>query len=199
GGEEGGLLPAGAGPDLHDHVAVVRRVAREQQHLEVLDEARLVALQALDLLADEAAHLVVGGLLAQQARTGELVPDPPELLVGLDDGLEPGDLAPEALDRLDVARRLRQGELGVQVVVLAGDLVEPGVEAGGGGHARTARGREIRSGPFGTRVTPRGPARAVARAPAAPSRAGRARRPPRGPAPWRRWRPRSDRRSVASS
>ena len=36
-GEQRGLLAAGAGPDLDDHVAVVVGVARQQQDLEVLE------------------------------------------------------------------------------------------------------------------------------------------------------------------
>ena len=44
--EQGGLVATRAGPDLEDDVAIVVRVARQEQHLELLDEARLARAPA---------------------------------------------------------------------------------------------------------------------------------------------------------
>ena len=81
-----------------------------------------------------APHLVVGLGVAQLARAGELVARRPEAAVGLDDRLEPRDLLPEPLQGVGVARRLGEHELGVELVVLARDLVELRVERRRGGH-----------------------------------------------------------------
>ena len=51
GGEQGRLVAAGAAADLHDHVAVVVRVARQEEDLQLLDQARLVGLEPVDLVA----------------------------------------------------------------------------------------------------------------------------------------------------
>src|SRR5438552_8297166 len=51
GGEQRRLLPTRAGADLEDHVAIVVRVAREEEHLELVEQAHLVGLESIDLLA----------------------------------------------------------------------------------------------------------------------------------------------------
>ena len=73
GGEQGGFLATRAGPDLEDDVAVVVRVARQEQHLELLEQAGLVGLEPVDLLAGHRPHLLVAvARVAQLARAGEL-------------------------------------------------------------------------------------------------------------------------------
>ena len=72
--EQRGLIAAGAGPDLHDHVAVVVRVARQQEDLELVDEPRLVGAQAGDLLGRHRLELLVAVAgVPQLARAGELL------------------------------------------------------------------------------------------------------------------------------
>ena len=72
GREQGGLLAARAGPDLEDDVAVVGRIAREQEDLELVDEAGLVGLEPVDLLAGHRAHLVLCLGVAHLPGAGEL-------------------------------------------------------------------------------------------------------------------------------
>ena len=73
GGEQRRLVATGAGPDLEDDVAVVVRVARQEQDLELVEELRLVGLQAGDLVAGHRAHVVVAvGGVAQLAGAGQL-------------------------------------------------------------------------------------------------------------------------------
>ena len=202
--EQRGLLAARARPDLQDHVAVVGRIAREQEHLQLVHERGLALLQLRDLLAGHSADLLVGLGVAQPARAGQLVAGRAEAAVRLDDGLEPGDLQAESLQGIRVARRLGEHQLGVEVVVLAGDLVELRVERRWGGHRGRLVARRV------ARCIERRVARRIrrerrpdrwrgARARAAPTRPGCPRRPPRGPAPSTRSRPRSGRPTAASS
>ena len=61
GGEQARLVAAGAGADLEDDVAVVVRVARQQQELQLLlERVGLCASDAGQLLLRQLAHLVVG-------------------------------------------------------------------------------------------------------------------------------------------
>ena len=55
--EEGGLLPAGAGPDLQDHVLVVVGVLRQEQQLQLLRELLLGGLQLLQLALGQLLHV----------------------------------------------------------------------------------------------------------------------------------------------
>ncbi len=60
GGEEARLLAAGAGADLEQHAAIVVRVARQQQHLQLGFERVVLELQAGKLLEREGADVLVG-------------------------------------------------------------------------------------------------------------------------------------------
>ena len=94
GGEQRRLLAAGPGAHLEDHVAVVVRVARQQQDLEFLEQPGLVAPSRLtSSRAICGAPVAVAGV-AHLAGTGELlrVAVSP---VRLDDRLEPRELATE--------------------------------------------------------------------------------------------------------
>ena len=74
-GEQGGLVAAGAGPDLHDHVAVVVRVARQEEDLQLVEEPRLVGRQPGHLVLGHRPHLVVAvAAVAQLAGAGQLRP-----------------------------------------------------------------------------------------------------------------------------
>ena len=57
GGEQGRLLAAGSGPDLDDHVLVVVRIARQEQHTQLFDQRGLRVLGGLDLCARQVAQL----------------------------------------------------------------------------------------------------------------------------------------------
>ena len=135
GREQGRLVAAGAGADLEDHVAVVVRVARQQQDLELLEQAGLVGLEPVDLLAGHRAQLVVGvGGVAQLARAGELGRGSPR------GGGRPRPTGSRRASSWP-SRRSSDGsvevsgqrELGLELVVLARDLGQLGVEVA---HAR---------------------------------------------------------------
>src|SRR6266550_1610062 len=130
-GEQGRFVATGAGPYLHDHVAVVIRVPRQQQHLQPVEEIALVLLQAGDLVAGHALELVVGvRAVAQLAGTGKLRPGCLETPERGDNRLEPGQLPAETADRIRIRGDLGPGELGLEVVVLVGNLGELRVEIG---------------------------------------------------------------------
>ena len=57
--EERGLLAAGACADLEDHVTIVVRVARQQQHAQVFEQARLECFEPVDLVAGHLLELVI--------------------------------------------------------------------------------------------------------------------------------------------
>ena len=161
GREQRRLLAAGAAADLHDHVAAVVRVARQEEDLELLEQARLVGLEPGDLVAGHPVHLVVGiGRVAKLARAGQLGPRRLEPAEGLDDRLEPRQLLAETADRRRVGRRLGACQLRLDLVVLPGDLRQLGVEiahrpgggsVGSGGAAE--RGALGRAAGAGTSVT----------------------------------------------
>ena len=129
GGEQGGLVAAGAGPDLEDDVAVVVRVARQEQDLELLDQARLVGLEAVDLLAGHRLELLVAlGGVAHLARAGQFGPGRLEAPERLDDRLELGQLLAEPADLGRVREDLGAAQLRLDRVVPRGDLGELVVE-----------------------------------------------------------------------
>ena len=75
GREQRGLLAAGARADLHDDVAVVVRVARQERDPEVVEQRRLARLQRRDLLARERLQVLVGLGVAHVAGALELRAD----------------------------------------------------------------------------------------------------------------------------
>src|SRR5215207_269847 len=128
--EEGSLLAAGTGPDLEDDVAVVVRVARQQQHAQVRQQALLEDFEPVDLVAGHLFHVVVGLSVAHLAGTRQLPARLLELAVRSDDRFEPRELATEPPQRVGIRGGLGQRELGLQVVVLVGNLGELGIQAG---------------------------------------------------------------------
>ena len=60
GSEERRLLAAGAGAHLQDDVALVIRVARDEQRPKLVGKRRLALLEERDLLAGHGAHFLVG-------------------------------------------------------------------------------------------------------------------------------------------
>ena len=90
GREQRRLLAAGARPDLHDDVAVVVGIARDERDLEVLDELRLPGLQLRDLVAGHRLHLLVRLGVQHVEGAGELLADVAQLPVRGDDGLQAG-------------------------------------------------------------------------------------------------------------
>ncbi len=213
--EQRGLLAAGAGPDLDDDVAIVVGVARQERDTKVVEQRRLACLERRDLLARHRLQVVVGLRVAHVAGPDQLRADVLELAVGRDDRLEAGQLPSEALEGGRVRVDLGGGELRRDVVVLAGEALQLGVEAVVVGHRarQHARRQPGTGGSAATEViaSPSASASsAAARTPAAvsPGRAsasargrGCPRAPPRrrpgAPPPWRRSRPRSCRRSAA--
>ena len=72
GGEQRGLVAAGAGADLEDHVLLVVGILRSQQDPELVLERRDRRIEARDLGARELAH--VGIVVVEHAlRVGELL------------------------------------------------------------------------------------------------------------------------------
>ena len=89
GGKQGSLVATGAAAELHDHVAPVVRVARQEQHLQLLDETRLVGLEPDDLLARHRAQLVIRiGTVTEFASAGKFSPRRLEPTERLHDRLE---------------------------------------------------------------------------------------------------------------
>src|SRR5262249_9820550 len=95
-GKERGLLSPGAGPDLEDHVALVRRVARQQEHLQLVEEAGLVGLEPIDLVAGHRPELVVALAVTELTGAGKLGAGVLERPIRPDHGLEARELASEA-------------------------------------------------------------------------------------------------------
>ena len=72
-GEQPGLITAGAGPDLHDHVFGVARVLRKQQLPQLFLQRILLRFEARDLRVSQLAQL--GILLVEHlARALQLLP-----------------------------------------------------------------------------------------------------------------------------
>ncbi len=125
GGEERGLVPAGARPDLDEDVLVVARVPGHQHRPQALFERPLLHAEVLELLARELAQLRVAGFA--------------EDVVGFfDAGENVLVLAERRHDGLDLRRRLGKprvlrapagrvgglGEAGGELLVAAFDLPE---------------------------------------------------------------------------
>jgi hypothetical protein len=128
--EEGSLVPAGPGPDLHDHVAVIRGVPREQEDLELLHQPRLFVLQPAHFLASHGAQLLIRLAVAELPDAGQLPAAVLQMPERRDHGLQPRELASEAADLGGVRADLGTSQLLLQGVVLSGDLVQLGVEVG---------------------------------------------------------------------
>ncbi len=67
GGEQSGFVAAGAGADFEHHVLLVVRIFGQQQHPELLFDARQFGLQARRFLFGHGAHLGVGLLQHRHA------------------------------------------------------------------------------------------------------------------------------------
>ena len=198
GGEQGRLLAAGAGPDLQDHVAIVVRVAREEQDLELLEQARLVGLEAVDLVAGHGPLVVRVARLSYFARAGELGARRLEPAERRDGGFEARQLPAEAAE-LGRGRRRPRGAPARPGDRRIGGRPRPAWRRGCSRPRRRVAERRVpaarrrqRLG-LAARSAPISPARGGSR----PNHSGSAHRRPRAPAPWRRSRPRSCRRSAA--
>ena len=130
GREQRGLVATGPGPDLEDDVAIVVRVARQEEHLELLDAAASRSSSSRSISSRAMARISSSPSPASpSSRTpGQLRPDRLEPAVGRDGGLEPGELLAELADQVRVGAGLRPRELGLEVVVLERDLGQRGVE-----------------------------------------------------------------------
>ena len=104
GGEEGGLLAAGTGPDLEDDVAVVVGVARQQLEPQVRQQPDLVRLQLTDDLLRQLAGLSVCARLSLVMGGSELLAHLAKEAVVLDDRRQNGLLTTQTLGDLQVGR-----------------------------------------------------------------------------------------------
>jgi hypothetical protein len=127
-GEQGRLLPARSGPDLHDHVPLVVRVARQEEHLERLDLPFLVGLETLNLIAGQRAQLLVGLGVAQLTGAGQPVPGVLQLPERSDNRFQLGELLAEAPQRVGVGHDFGLRQFLVERVVLSRDVEELGVD-----------------------------------------------------------------------
>ena len=132
GREQRRLLAAGAGPDLHDDVAVVVGIARDERDLEILDEPRLPGLELRDLVAGHRLHLLVRLGVEHVAGAGQLLADVAQLPVRGDDRLQAGQLPPQPAQLVGIREHLGRSQLAADLVVLAREARELGVETGVG-------------------------------------------------------------------
>ncbi len=135
GGEEGGLVSAGAGADLDDGVAGVVGVLREEQRVELLADGVDLGGEARHVGAGERRELGIG-LVRQLARIRQLALEPRESIGQTHDGREPCVLAPERLELGRVAGDERVGECPADFLRPLQCLAEPALHRlrlGGGG------------------------------------------------------------------
>src|SRR4051794_19758763 len=88
-GEQRGLLATGPCPDLEDDVAVVVRIARQQETLQVLEHLRLRPLGRVALPARDPGNLLVGLATPKLPDAVALPADRKAPPIRLDHGLEP--------------------------------------------------------------------------------------------------------------
>ena len=127
--EQGGLLPARTGSDLHDHVAIVIGVSRQQLDAQRLDEGDLARLQLGDDVAGHVADVGSDSVSRSPARGGELSAGLLECAVVLDDGRQLRLLAAEQPAPFRVRRDTRLGPLRLDVLQPTLDLVEAVLQA----------------------------------------------------------------------
>src|ERR671930_2013394 len=117
-GEQRRFLAAGAGADLEDHVPFVVRIARHEEHPELLGQGCLATLQGRHLVARERPKLLVRPRVAELAGTLELLSDRQQRAVRLDDRLEPSEFPPEPSELIRIAGDLRARKVGRYAIVL---------------------------------------------------------------------------------
>jgi hypothetical protein len=119
--EEGGLVAAGATPNLDDDVAFVIRVARHEQ-LAKLGQKRIgTRLELGNLLPSQLVHRLVLVELQQVARVGQLALQLLVRLISFDDLVEVGAFARQLLQALWIGKDVGQRHLLRQLVVALGD------------------------------------------------------------------------------
>src|SRR5665647_611070 len=136
-GEQRRLVAAGAGADLDDHVLGVVGVAREHAYADLFAELLEPAAALAELLLREVAHLGVGGVVAEEDfGVGHGLLGFAEAARQFVDLLQLGVLAGDVGVAPAVAEHLGVGELRVELLVGALDLVDEVVD---GGHAKSLR------------------------------------------------------------
>ena len=138
GGEQRRLVATRPCADLEDHVAIVVRVAWQQQDAQLLQQPALLALEVRDLVAGHLAEIVIAfahvshlARAASSRRTSAT-----ERLHGR---LESRELTTESADLVRIGAHLGPRQLRLEIVVLPGDLRELRVEI-----AWRDRGRLVR-------------------------------------------------------
>jgi hypothetical protein len=135
-GEEGRLVAAGAGAHLHDGVAVVQRVARHQEALELFREAGGLLVQLGDFGAGHGGHLRIIALLGERAGAFQLLLGGAQAGGGLDRLRELRVLAREVAQapgvRVDRGVRELVGEVLVAALDFADAVVHGAVFEGAG-------------------------------------------------------------------
>ncbi len=164
--EDRRLVAAGAGADLEEDVAVVVRILRQQQPLQVGFQRLDAAAGGVDLLLRERLHVRVGQhfLRARELGAGAVV-----LVEARHHGLDLGPFAPHRAEAVHVARRFLARESAVDLLEPAGELLELAV------HGRFHRIVSLRIGRGGGRGCPAGARGASGQRPARPGLAARAR------------------------
>ena len=137
GPKEGGLRAAGAGADLDDGVARIRRVGRKHLPLHLQGKAFLFGFEMGDLFPGQGGQFGAGGLALQQGAVGvELGERLAVSGVGGGQFLEPGEFPGQLLGPLLVAedRRVAQGRF--QLGQALGELVKVGTQVHKDGGSR---------------------------------------------------------------
>ena len=108
------FFPADAGADLQNDVAVIVRVARQQQHTQLLLELRAAGTAEIDLLARDLVQL---GVAQQRLRLRDLRLTGGIRPVGLHDRLQLALLAAELCEHRGVGIIRGVGQLALQLAV----------------------------------------------------------------------------------
>ena len=142
GGEERGLVAAGAGADLEHHVAAVVRILRGELAAQLGEELLPPAGEPRRLVGGERRELRLPRALAGElGGFGELALDPSEIAVELDGASDLGERLARLAVETRVAQHLRRGEAGGELGVGGDELLELLAHLGGsaGGVRRGGR------------------------------------------------------------
>ena len=129
-GEDRGFVATGAGADLEEQIALVARVARQQEQVQLLVELGFAGLEACNLLGRQLAEL---GVVEHGPCRGQRACVRIELGQGLGQGPQVCMLAGHFAQTIGVAEHLLAREQAFEFLVAFGQLFELATDRGGHG------------------------------------------------------------------